>query len=139
MPESEPSELAKLMNSRDSDKIIQGLSALLGKEADRVQGAVEREEEAVKTGEGYDPQVTAMMKVVFDHGVKLAKLVDPKLAGGTKVQVNVGGGLPAGTTPQQMAAAMIRQIEEEGTPREDITAEMVTERLQLMAGEPLDV
>lgn len=139
LPGNQVGELAKLFNSRDSEKIVRGLGALLAKEADRVQGAIEREDKQVEAGGEYDPQVTAMMKVVFEHGVKLAKLVDPKLAGGTKVQVNVGAAnAVANSTPQQMAAAVFAQLEEEGMKREDITAEVVAERLELMAGEPLD-
>jgi len=140
LPGNEVGELAKLFNSRDSDKIISGLGALLAKEADRVQGAIEREDKVVDSGGEYDPQVTGMMKVIFDHAVKLAKLVDPKLAGGTKVQVNVGAASAvAGSTPQQLAAAVFAQLESEGMKREDITEEVVRERLELLAGEPLDV
>jgi hypothetical protein len=69
------------------------------------------------------------MGQVFDQGVKLAKLLEPqRFSPGSKVQVNVGAGGAAavsGANPSQLVAAIFRQLEQQGIPRDKITPEMV--------------
>ena len=66
-----------------------------------------------------------MMGQVFDQGVKLAKLIDPNL-NGSKVQVNVSGAATvSATSPRQLIAAAVRELEARGVPREKITTEMI--------------
>lgn len=79
-----------------------------------------------------------MMGQVFDQGVKLAKLLNPALAGGPKVQVNVGAGGAATVSevnPRQLAAMAVKELEQRGIPRESITGEMISTLLTDMGDE----
>lgn len=109
--------------------IIDGLGTLLAANTRRLEGGL-REEEAF--GER-NPEVTKMMGQVFDHGIKLAKLIDPSLRGAA-VQVNVGAQAQvAGANPQQLVAAAFRALEAQGFTREEITPDMVQNLLVSMS------
>jgi hypothetical protein len=79
-----------------------------------------------------------MMGQVFDQGVKLAKLIDPSLAGGARIQINNGVGASAEQVfnPKQFVSAAIRELEARGVKREDITPEMIQGMLAGMNNEP---
>ena len=130
VPGAEPTELAKFFNSRDSNLIIDGLGTLVAANTRRLERGMQIEE----IDGDIDPNVSRIMGQVFDQGVKLAKLINPALAG-PKVQVNVGPGgqanLSAAANPKALAAAAIRALEEQGVPREQITGEMIQ---NLLAG-----
>lgn len=129
---SDSSNLAKMFNSRDSGKIIDGLGAVMEASVNRLQRGMESEEEF---GE-LDPEVSKMMNMVFTNGIKLAKLIDPAL---TKplVQINNGGGgAVASANPKELGAAVIRAIEQQGIARADITPEMFERMLLQMTGGP---
>jgi hypothetical protein len=118
--------LAKAFGTRSADRIIDGLSKLLERQAERLDDALAAEDAS-------DPNsdVTRQINSVFANGVKLAKLIDPALAGGPKVQVNVGVGaggaaqIIASQDPRQITAQVVRELEAQGIPRESITAEML--------------
>lgn len=133
VPGSEPVELARMFQSRDSGMIIDGLGTLLAANTRRLESGL-REEEALGDR---NPEVTRQMSQVFDQGIKLAKLIDPSLRGGPSVQVNVGGGGVASrvaqANPQQMVAAVFRELRAQGVPEEEITADMVTHVLENMS------
>lgn len=133
VPGSELSPLASVFKTRDSDSIIDGLSTVLAAQAQRVERGIEQEEDF---GE-IDPEVTKMMNQLFQNGVKFAKLVNPNL---TKplVQINGSFGSPKANTKQITAQVVKSIMEETGLPIEDITAEMVGNKLAEMAreGEP---
>lgn len=131
IPETEPAPLAKFFKTRDSGSIIEGLGTLLAAQTSRLAKGMEYEAD---DGE-LSPEVTKILNSLFSNGVKLAKLVDPKLAaaGAARVnmnQVNVAGG---GGTPQAFMASVIAQLESQGYKREDITEELV---MSMMAGKP---
>ncbi|MEU4066656.1 hypothetical protein AB0F25_30460 [Streptomyces wedmorensis] len=135
VPSSETSQLAKLFGSRSSDKIIDGLGKLLEIQSERVETGRDEEEQF---GE-LNPEVSKMLNSLFSNGVKLAKLIDPTLNGGPKVNVNVGvghGGQAAvmAGSPNQLMGAIIREIESKGVPREQITPEMIQGVLEGMSG-----
>jgi hypothetical protein len=127
--DSETSALARYFKTRDSNQIIEGLGRLMEKQLARAERGLEEE----KAKEELDPEVTKILKHVFDGGVKLAKLVDPNLAGGTKVGVFIGAtggatGVGAGTlTPNALVAAVIAELEEQGIARGDIDTAMVAQ------------
>lgn len=125
VPDSEPVKLSQLFNTRDTDSIIEGLSALLGAQADRLERGMETEEYS----EELDPEVSKLINSLFSNGVKLAKLTNPELAGGTKVGVFVNGGQGAGvavgSSASQLTAAIVRELEAKGIPRDEITPEMI--------------
>jgi hypothetical protein len=132
VPGAEPTNLAKLFQTRDSDRIIDGLGTLVAKNTQRLERGL-REEESFGD---VNPEVTKMLGQVFDQGIKLAKLVDPNLRGGARVQVNVGNGGVASVTdanPRQLVATAIRELESRGIAREDITPEMIGGMLEGMA------
>lgn len=129
VPGSEPQELALFFRTRDSDRIIEGLGILAAANARRLERGMRAEEQLGDI----DKNVTAVMGQVFDQGQKLAKLIDPNLRGGTKVQVNVGqAGIVATTNPRQMVAAAFRELENQGVPREQITPKMIQGLLEGM-------
>lgn len=123
VPGSETKELTVSFRSRDSDRIIDGLQTLMAVSAGRLERGLSDEE---IDGE-LDPEVTKIINSMFQSGVKLAKLVNPTLNGGPKVGVFVNGGSATVQTssPKQMVAAVIRELEDQGIPRHQITPEMV--------------
>lgn len=127
---SETSALAKMFQSRDGSKIIDGLGTILAAQTTRLERGMREEEDF---GE-LDPEITKMMNALFANGVKLAKLVDPTL---TKpmVQINNGStGSVAQANPKQLTAEVVRALEDSGVKREDITAEMFEMMLVKMTG-----
>lgn len=135
VPNAETNDLAKMFGSRDSDKIIDGLGKLLEMQSDRIETG--REEEQA-FGE-LNPEINKMINSLFSNGVKLAKLIDPALNGGPKVNVNVGvgqGGQAAvmSGNPNQLMGAIVRELEGKGVPREQITPEMIQGVLEGMSG-----
>jgi hypothetical protein len=125
VPGAEPVKLAHMFKTRDADQIIDALGTIVAGNANRLERGLKIEE---NIGEN-DPEVTKMMGQVFDQGVKLAKLLEPqRFSPGSKVQVNVGAGGAAavsGANPSQLVAAIFRQLEQQGIPRDKITPEMV--------------
>ena len=122
VPGAEPTQLARFFNSRNADLIIDGLGTLLAANTHRLERGLKYEE----IDGDLSPEVSRMMGQVFDQGVKLAKLIDPNLAGGAKVQVNVNGAASVSTTnPRQLIASAVRELESRGISREDITPEMI--------------
>lgn len=121
IPGSEPAPLARLFKSRDSDTIIDGLGTVLALQTRRLERGVTDEE---LMGE-LDPEVSKIANQIFSNGAKLAKLLNPSLGGGARVQVNVGAGAVAASTPNQVMGAIVRELESRGIAREDITPDMV--------------
>lgn len=135
VPTSDTSKLAKLFGSRDSEQIIDGLGKLLEIQAGRIEDGQAQEEDF---GE-LNPEVNKLINSLFTNGVKLAKLINPALNGGPKVNVNVGvgaGGQAAvmAGSPNQLMGAIIRSLEDRGVPREQITPEMIQGVLEGMSG-----
>ncbi|MFD5451682.1 MULTISPECIES: hypothetical protein [Streptomyces] len=136
VPQSETSQLAKLFGSRSSDQIIDGLGRILEIQSERVEQG--RDEE--RQFDELNPEVSKMLNNLFANGVKLAKLIDPTLNGGPKVNVNVGvgaGGQAAvmAGNPNQLMGAIVRELESKGIPREQITPEMIQGVLEGMSGQ----
>lgn len=124
LPNSESQALAKNFNTRDSGVIIEGLSRILTIQAERVDVALNIEEQF---GE-LSPDTTNILSKLFNDGVKLAKLVDPTLRAAPSVNVNVGAGGQAAVlngTPQAFMASVIREFESAGIRRQDITPRMI--------------
>ena len=124
VPGSEPTELARYFKTRDAETIIDGLGTLLAANSRRLERGM-REEDAFGD---LNPEVSKVMGQVFEQGVKLAKLIDPNLRGGAKIQVNVGTNGSTSVTagnPRQMVAEAIRELELRGIAREDITPELI--------------
>lgn len=132
VPGAEPKELATYFKTRDSQLIIDGLGTLMAANTRRLERSMREEEQFGDVS----PEVTKMLGQVFDQGIKLAKLVDPNLRGGTKVQVNVGPGGTASVStanPRQLIATAVRELEARGIKRENITEEMIAGLLSGMA------
>ena len=131
---SEMSDLEKYFDSRHAGRIVDGLAQLTRLQARRLETTMTQE----SAGTAINPEVDKQINALFNNGVKLAKLVDPNLAGpGTKVQVNVGTGgsaqVVASSNPKQMMAAIVEALEIQGIPREKITPEMVAGVLKSMS------
>ena len=131
LPDAEPKQLATYFNTRDADIIIDGLGTL-------VTAGARRMEEGMRVESimgDLDPEVTKIMNQIFSQGVQLAKLIDPKLRGGVKVSV---GGTHIGSaaiqinnsTPNALIAGIIRELEGQGIPRENITEDLIQGVLQ---------
>lgn len=131
---SEAVALADSFGTRNAQVIIGGLTELLKRNAERLEDAMAREEEE---GE-LDPNVTALGDKVFNQGVKLAKLIDPSLAGGAKVQVNVGVAGSANVSvgqsnSKELMASIVAELEAAGIPRDKIDGDMIKGVLRTMA------
>lgn len=134
----EGKSLAEMMRSRDSSQIIDALGGIVGKQAERLERALEDEEEFQELS----PEVSAMLNATFANGIKLAKLIDPALRAGPKVAVQVNGAagvsVGMGATPQQIMGGIIRAIEDMGIERKDITPKMIENMMRRMSGEGND-
>lgn len=138
LPGSVPAQLATTLNTRDPDTIILGLGRLMEIQADRLEDGLSRE----KTWGGgqdtaVDPTVTTLIANLFEQGVKLAKLIDPKrFTASPKVVTNIGvgsgGQVQLGGTPQTAISAVFAEFERQGVPREDVTPQMVEDLLGRM-------
>lgn len=125
---SEAVALADNFGTRSADAIISGLSSILKRQAERYEDAEAAERAAGKL----DPEVTKLAGTLFSNGVKLAKLLDPTLNGGPKVQVNVGVGAGGQANvgvstadPRQVTAGIVAELEAQGIPREQIDSKMI--------------
>jgi hypothetical protein len=126
LPDAEPKQLAAYFNTRDADQIIDGMGVLMAAGANRLQEGMRIES---ILGD-LDPQVTKLMGQLFGQGEKLAKLIDPKLRGGVKVNIGVSQGGQAAFqinqgSPNALIAGVVRELESQGIPRDKITAEMI--------------
>lgn len=149
VPGSETASLAKLFQSRDPDKIIDGLGSLMEVQTDRLEDALEAEREfGGKDGTPLDPEVTKLVNTLFDRGVKLAKLIDPRRFTGPQVAINLAGGQSAlPSTPQQLVAGIMRELKDQGFTDDQITPELVESFIAQRSGDksppaieaPLDV
>jgi hypothetical protein len=134
LPDAEPRQLASYFNTRDADQIIDGLGTLMAAGANRLQEGMRIEG---VLGD-LDPEVTKMMNQLFSQGEKLAKLVNPNLRGGTKVNIGVNGGqvgvqIGNGGGANSLVAGIVRQLEAQGIKREEITPQMIEGLLAGMA------
>lgn len=133
LAESPMADLEKYFDSRNAGRIVDGLGQIVRLQARRAETLLEQESQ----GNEVNPEVDKALNAVFANGVKLAKLVDPSLAGpGTKVQVNVGSGgnasVVSNANPKQMMANIVEALEMQGIPREKITPEMIAGVLKSM-------
>jgi hypothetical protein len=128
--------LAEMFTTRNSDDIIKGLGAILATQSDRVQKAIDKEDRLLEADPalGLDPKINTMLNSIFKNGVSLAKLVDPSLNPGVRVQVNVGAEEAAkqinAANPKQFVTAAIAQLEAKGIPFEDITEQMIEDLMK---------
>lgn len=127
-------ELSKHFGTRNAQAIITGLDQLLKSQVERLEDAAATE----KVSGEPDPDVTRQYNAVFANATKLAKLIDPSLAGGPKVQVNVGVNgnasvAVASADPKQLVASVVAELEASGIPRDQITPEMIKGVLTGMA------
>lgn len=131
LPDAEPASLAKMFKTRDSDMIIDGLGTLIAAGTHRLERGLSYED---IDGE-LDPEVTKIINQTFQQATTLAKLVDPSLRGGAKVQVNVGHGGAAAVSvgsPNALMSEIVRSLEQQGIKRENITPKMVASLLENM-------
>lgn len=131
---SEMNELEKHFDSRNAGRIIDGLAKLTQMQARRLENTLQQE----SAGTEINPEVDKQINALFNNGVKLAKLVDPNLAGpGTKIQINNGvpgaAQVVASSNPKQMMASIVEALEMQGIPRDKITPEMVAGVLKSMS------
>lgn len=132
--ESPMADLEKYFDSRHAGRIIDGLGQIVRLQARRAEALLEQESQ----GEEINPEVDKALNAVFANGVKLAKLVDPNLAGpGTKIQINNGvpgaAQVVANANPKQMMANIVEALEIQGIPRDKITPEMIAGVLKSMS------
>lgn len=133
LPKSHGSELAKFFKTRDSGTIIQGLQELIEIQAGRLERGINWE----LGEEELSPEVTKLVDGLFQKGVSLAKLVDPKLGKGplVAIQNNVGNAeygarLPTANTPAQLVAQAKAELEQAGYKSEELTYPMIEEYMK---------
>lgn len=123
VPDSEPLELAHFFKTTDSETIIEGLGTLLAAQTHRLNRSLELENEH----NDISPETTKIINTLFDRAVKLAKLVDPRLAAAGAMRINIDNRTATinASSPQQLMAAVVQELVSRGVRREDITPEMV--------------
>ncbi len=127
--------LAAMFQTRDSSVVIDGLSKILSKQAERAEKAMEEEDEFQELS----PDVTKMLDGLFKNGMQFAKLIDPTLRS-PKLALTVNGGaaVTVGSeraTPQQIMKDVFAVLESQGFRREEITPEMIQLQMKAMYGE----
>lgn len=130
---TEAHKLSEKFKSRKATDIIDGLSALLSANTQRLEKALVTEEEAAQISGQYrlSPQVTTLANAVFDRGIQMARLLDPQVAGQmahnrTNIGIiNANAGAVAQATPQQLMAGVAAKLEQHGIRLEDATMEQV--------------
>lgn len=124
---TEMGDLARKLGTRNADSIIEGMLSLLAVQADRMEDALVDE----RTSGESNPEVTRQMNSVFKNAGVVAKLIDPNLNGkGTTITnqtLNVHGSPTAVNmaAPRQVMSAIVKELEQAGIPRDEITLEMV--------------
>jgi hypothetical protein len=129
IPGTDVSQLIGIFKSRDASRIVDGLGVLMAANVERLEVGLEQE-----TSDGeLDPQVSRIIEATFDHGVKLAKLLNPML--GVKISANLAGSVAnvTGGSMAGLASGVVAELEAAGIPREQITSEMVTALLERTA------
>lgn len=130
--------LAAMFQTRDSGVVIDGLSRILTRQAERAEQALRDEEEFQEL----NSDVTKMLDGLFKNGIQYAKLIDPVLRS-PKVAVNVNGGaLTVGSerpTPQAVMKDVFAALEGQGFRREDITPEIIKLQMRAMYGELVEI
>lgn len=133
LPGEETGRLARMFKSRNAETILTGLGELMSHNVKRIERGLEDEEEFGDLS----PEVSRIMRQTFDQGAKLAQMLDPRLRGGPKVNVNIGAGAGStnltAITPQAFAAQAVAMLEAQGIRREDITPAMIAGLLEGMA------
>lgn len=130
VPDTDGAALAKQFRTRDSDQIIDALGIVLDKQMKRLEAGLEQED---IDADGLDPEITKLANMIFGNGVKLAKLVDPALAaaGAARINLNLNQQINAGQaqamTPNALMASIVRELEQQGVPRDEITPMMISE------------
>ncbi len=135
LPDTPGRKLADMFKVRDANSVIDGLSHLLVMQANRLQDAMTDEEQ---TGEGLNPEVSKEIKATFENGKTLAQLLDPGLKGGPKVVNNNNTGpsntlVVAQANPNELVAGIVRQLEQQGIPRESITQDMISNAMAALS------
>lgn len=139
VPGADTQHLVELFKSRDSSKIIDGLAGIVEIQVHRLEEGLEKERAGESEEKGVvDKSLTTLANSVFESGVKLAKLIDPAL-NHPKVGVIVNNGTAGQMGMQgnikELAAKAVRELEAAGTPRDQITEELIMKHLGL-APEP---
>ncbi len=159
VPDSEPAQLAEAFGTRSAVRITETLGVILQAQGNRIQAAM-REEEAEREADKEEgkvkvhmnPNITRGLNTLFDRGVQLLKLLDPKVAermSGGKLQVNIlslmgnpqNGSAPA-ITSQALMAAIAGELEARGISLEDASDEVIKQILTEIgteAPEPLPI
>lgn len=127
LPDAETSTLVRMFKSRDAEQIVDGLSSVLGTQAERLEYGLALEEvEGELSGE-----VTKIAHGLLTHGSKLARMLNPDLAGRPQVGVFVSGQATVTQNPKGLVGGIVAQLVAAGVPRDRITEEMV---INLLAG-----
>lgn len=124
VPGAETEALARMFRSRDSGQIINGLAELISIQAERLETGRSKE----MAEDELDGDTTKVMRDMFAQGVQLAKLIDPSLRSGAKVNVGIltgPGSAVAVTSGAEGVAAVVRDLESRGIPRAEITPDMI--------------
>ena len=123
VPGTEGERLAELFESRDGDRIIEGLGALVGMQAKRISEGMDQEADSP---DGIDPHVSKLIESTFKMGAELGKLIDPNRfnpkAPGVQnnTQINITGG-----DTKKLTAKVVKALNERGVATADITPEMI--------------
>lgn len=131
VPGAEANDLARFFKTRDADTIIDGLGNLLAIDAKRLEKALADEE----TDDKIDPEVTKIVNTLFDRGVKLAKLLNPALVKpAVSLSFTNNTATIQASSASSMMAAIVKELEAAGVPRDKITPEMVEAVLATATG-----
>ncbi len=153
LPGTDGIKLSSYFNTRDADKVLEGMGHILATQVDRYQWAVDKEHarmqelDAKRSSDDeetpefrFDPEISKLANDVQKNAATYAKLLNPSLAN-PKIGVQINGGKaeliePTKVTPQLMAQAA-RELEEAGISREEQTVDAIYQQIALTTGGPV--
>lgn len=131
------------MGSRKAEDVIDGVGRVLQFQAARFEDAAEAElekrEEAKRNGEPpppLDPEINKMANDLQKNGKQYAQLLNPNLLK-PQVQIGIRAGQVEVSTPEvtpQLMASTVRELEQSGISRDNITPSMVYDHIALKNG-----
>lgn len=135
MPGSDGKKLSDMFRTKNPDDIAEGLRSVLAEQADIVDEQLQ--DHKSRGNDDIDPELMKNLNSVFNNGTKLHNLLRPKPGINIGIGINGASSVSVGASsePRELAAMVVRELEESMPPGTTITDEMVADRLNQYASQ----
>lgn len=121
IPGTNTAKLAAMFKSRDADQIIDALGSLMAVNVDRLEQGLDQE----VAEDDLDPQITRIIRDLFNQGVDLAKLVNPLVGMKVGVSITASSSKVISGNEKALAAGLIAELESMGYTKDQMTPELI--------------